>query len=142
MLDHVCCSRCPLEFVIQLCETKLEEVGAREAELPTLQRKASELLLAGDAEIVTSSPEFKHKMAQLEASKTSACAKDSAGIDQLNESILALRKTALAVPLVQVNLLDSKILSEEPAAAAEEMQRMLGDSMKLVNCNARLRAQR
>ena len=60
------------------------------------------------------------------------------GLQKLNESILALRKSALAVPFVQVNLLDSKILSE--GAAVQEMQRMLGD-IKLVSCSTCTRSQ-
>ena len=122
----------------QLCEAKLREVGACEAKLPTLQREATELLQAGDAEVVTGCPEFKRKIQPLEAAKANACVEDSAALEHLNESILALRKTALAVPLVQVNLLDSNILS---GGAEEDLKRMLGD-MKLVSCNARLRAQR
>ena len=118
-----------VHWLTQLHKSKLQQVSTCKEALPALACEATALLQASDAEVVTICPEFKRKMAQLEAAKTSACANDRAGIDQLNESIAALHKTALAVPSVQVNLCGSQILSQ----GAKDLQQMLGD-MKLVSC--------
>ena len=126
-------------LALQECDGKLHEAAARSTQLAALQQESAKLLQADNIELVVKAESHKVSVQQLQSEQPISPLKfNQGGLQKLNESILALRKTALAVPLMQVNLLDSKILSE----GAKDLQHMLGDGLKLVSCNARLRAQR
>ena len=119
---------------MQECDGKLHEAAACSTQLASLQQESADLLQASNIELVMKAESHKLSVRQLQSDQSMSPLKfNEDGLQKLNESILALRKTALVVPLLQVNLLDSNILS---GGAEADLQRMLGDSMKLVSCSA------
>ena len=116
----------------QTCRSKLQGSATQAAQLAALQQEGAELLQASNVDLVIKAGPLKTTAQQMADEQLSAQKASEVGLQQLNESISALHKTARAVPLVQVNPLGSQILSE----SAEDLQRMFGDSMKLVSCSA------
>ena len=83
-----------------------------------------------DVQLVLQAGSLEQNVQQLQSMGAQISNSNQIELSQLNESSTALRKTALAVPRVQVDQLDSEILNGE----AEDLQRMLGDDMNLVSC--------
>ena len=118
-----------LLFLVQTCKSKLQGVATESAQLAALQQEGTNLLRASDVDLVIKARPLKAALQQLTDQQSSALKANQVGLQQLNESIASLHKTALAVPFMQTNLLGSMILSER----AWYLQQMIGDSMKLVS---------
>ena len=108
-------------------------MATESAQLAALQQEGTNLLQASDVDLVVKAGPLKTAVQQVADQQSSALEANQADLQRLNDSIDALHKTALAVPLVQINpqIPDSRIVNE---SATGILQHMLGDSMKLVSC--------